>query len=193
MSKKEVEEPEIKTQLCQELRLISSKKQLSPSQRSALVAIMLRLNPLLTGPKGMGKRWISKHAAQFLTVLGEKVELMVKFFGVSADGKIWIDAASVCKALEQIRTATVLMVHDVPVSHSGLFLAHLDFVCRMHRSYGGSGSEKLPFEGCEQLPFGGLQVIATQDILDLVEENDLLESKAFPKRVHPDIDPIVFQ
>jgi len=144
---------------------------------------------LLTGPKGMGKRWICKHAAHFLTLLGEKVELMVKFFGVSGDGRIWIDAASLPKALEQIKSATALIVHDVPLLHSSLFFSHLDFVCRMHRC---THTEK--FEGSEQLPFGGLQLISTQDIIEgEVTEGEMDLITRLQKRVHSDVDPILFR
>jgi hypothetical protein len=100
----------------------------------------------------------------------ERVESLCKWFTINAQGQIIIDDAMTSSGTEQIRRATVLIVENVP-SHpvsAAAFFAHLDFVARMIRSQPiGRDSDAQAYVlhrgRSSTLPFGGIQIIATQN------------------------------
>lgn len=171
------------------LRRSAKTRKLSSSQTDALlISVGLRINLLMRGPAGTGKRWILRHAAHTLGQLGEGVELLAKFFNVLPNGQLVLDAAALPVAWSQLRRASVLVIDDVPSQSTAAtaFFAYLDLLCRVARcatapitapsaaaavnSSSGptdvSGRWRVSAaaeEAPEQLPFGGLQILATQN------------------------------
>ncbi len=117
--------------------LRKSARQLSPSQTEVLLLAIMRTSLLMRGPNGTGKRWIARHVASCLSEIGERVELLTKFFGVSPQGQIWIDSASLPLGMRQLSRATVLVVDDIPSQPlaAAAFFAHLDMLARIARCH----------------------------------------------------------
>jgi hypothetical protein len=171
------------------VRRSAKTRKLSSSQTDALLmAVGLRLNLLMRGPAGTGKRWILRHVAHTLGQLGEGVELLTKFFNVLPNGQLVLDRAALPFAWSQLQRASVIVIDDVPSQPAAAtaFFAYLDLICRIARCQaaptavsaaasddaaaaykrwrlGNDGGTVSCDEAPEQLPFGGIQVLATQN------------------------------
>jgi hypothetical protein len=155
-------------ELC-ELRGLMGNRQPNPGQGEAMIAVILRFNLLLRGPAGTGKRWVARQTRDILTRMGNQVETMARWFGVSPSGQLWIDSAQMSAGISQIQRSSVLIVENVPPQpqFAQAFFSHLDFTARMIRASKATAAESPPetftAELPESLPFGGLQIIATQN------------------------------
>ena len=177
-------------------RSAAKTRRLSSSQMDALLIMAggLRVNLLLRGPVGTGKRWIARHIARTLTLLGENVEFVSKFFTVLPQGQVVIDAAALPLALAQLQRASLIVIDHVPPQPqaASMFFAHLDLLCRIVRCPGvpaplvskssssttpsttipslssssTSSSPAASDDTPEQLAFGGLQLLTTQNTSD---------------------------
>jgi hypothetical protein len=129
-----------------------------------------------------------RHLAHSLGKLGEDVEPLAKFYNVLPSGQFVLDAAALPIAWAQLQRATVIVIDDVPAqpAAASAFFAYLDVLARVARCQSprpppsstaistadgegaaykkwrtslGGASDEAP----EQLSFGGLQLLATQN------------------------------
>lgn len=161
---------------------------LSPQQLDALILVVgLRANILLRGAPNAGKSWISWFIGSQLALLNERVEQMHPWFRVLPDGQVAVDSAMLKLAVPQMMAAKVLWVDHVPAEPpaAAAFFAYLDFACKLFRSPAiasllpqtsslpASAGRSSSFASAawptrdqapEQCHFGGVQILATQDI-----------------------------
>lgn len=165
-----------------ELRDRSGERPRHRSHADVVALAICRYNLMLKGPAGTGKRWIAAHAAAMLEMLERqsatarglprppgKVLVMTKWFSIGPDGQPRIDPGAVGVGTSQILLASVLIVEHVPLEPhaAAAFFALLDFYCRAERCRlrSDAGASEAHSRGThpKDLPFGGIQIIATQD------------------------------
>lgn len=176
-------------QLLRQLRDVSRTRKLTRAQAEVVALAFCKYNLLMRGPPNSGKRWIARHAQILLGMKSNKgtkvetVEIMSKWFTVTPQGQVIIDDAMLAVGMEQIHRATVLIIENVP-GHplaAAAFFAHLDFICKVERckacraaatSTSTSAYAASAVNNPSELPFGGIQIIATQ--------NDAADAAATP-------------